>query len=289
MNAKLKIKNQYQNFKKGNLRIADFILEKPEEFLKMTAVEIAEHCQTSSASVIRFIKNLNYDGLNEFKLQLSRELAEENLELEYSIDMIVQKEDTIDVICQKMKSMIKDTNNDLFQVLDLGELRKAIDRICMTRRINLLGIGASMLPAYDLYHKLRRINMDARYEFDTHMSVEFTNFDTKEDTVIAFSYSGLSKEIIYPCEIAKKNGACIIAVTRDAPSQLRDLADIVLSVPDTEHLTRIGAFSSRYASMEIADILYLGALQKSDNMYEEELVGTSKLTRKLKNTGGRTK
>lgn len=285
MNAKLKIKNQYQNFKKGNQRIADFILEEPDRFLKMTAVEVAEHCKTSSASVIRFIKNLQYEGLNEFKLQLSRELAEENIEQEYRIDTIVQKQDSIDTICHKMKSMIKDTNNDLFQVLDANELKKAIARICKSRRINLLGIGASMLPAYDLYHKLRRINKDARYEFDTHMAVEFTAFDTKKDTIIAFSYSGLSNEIIYPCEIAKKNGTVIIAVTRNAPSRLRELADIVLSVPDTEHLTRIGAFSSRYASMEIADILYLGTLQESDNMYEEELVDTSRLTRKLKNIG----
>ena len=288
MNTKVKIKGQYANLKKGNRRIADFILKNPNEFLNLTAVEIADVCDTSSASVIRLIKSLGYKGLNEFKLQLSRDMAEEENQLDTQIDTIVNRDDNVEMVCQKMNAMIKDTCSDLMKVLSYDELNKAIQCINKSKRISLLGIGASMLPAYDLYHKLCRINKNARYEFDTHMSVEFMEFETEEDCVVAFSYSGLSEEIIYPCEIAKKKGAKIIAVTRDASSRLRDLADIVLSLPDTEHLTRIGAFSSRYASMEIADILYLGALQQNENMYEKELVNTSVLTRKLKNSGGNT-
>lgn len=280
MNAKLSVRNQYPNLKKGNARIAELILQEPHEFLKMTAVEIAERCQTSSASVIRFIKKSGFPGLNEFKLQLSHDLAEE--EQDSRMDTIVEYGDSVPVICQKMSSVVRDIHHELFQMLDPVQLEKAIHLLQTDAKIFILGIGASGLPAYDLYHKLRRIDKNVTYEFDTHMSVEFINFAKPDDIVVAFSYSGLSTEITYPCEIAKKNGARIIAVTRNASNYLKELADVALMIPNTEHLTRIGAFGSKYASMIIADLLYLGVLQESSSMHENELLGSSRLTRRLK-------
>lgn len=285
MSIKSNIKKNYSSFKKANQRLADYVLNDPQKFLEQTAVDVADQCGTSSASVIRFVRKLGFKGLNEFKIQLSFDLAEENLEKDLTINTIVGKDDSIKDLCLKMTGMMQNTNFELFHILDENELSKAIDCIDKGRRINLLGIGASMLPAYDLYHKLRRIDKDARYEFDYHMGVEFGAFDTQEDVIVAFSYSGLSKEILYRCEIAKEKGATVIAVTRNAPSRLRELADIILSVPDAEHITRVGAFSSKYASMEIADILYLGVLQKSETMYEKSLINTSVLTRRIKKIG----
>ena len=71
-------------------------------------------------------------------------------------------------------------------------------------------------------------------------------------------------------------------MTRNAPSKLSDLANMILHVPDKEHLTRIGAISSRFSSMEIVDLLYLGITQKDDKMFEDKLINTSLLVRELK-------
>ncbi|WP_416324528.1 MurR/RpiR family transcriptional regulator [[Eubacterium] hominis] len=281
MNVKLKIKDRYQKLSKTNRRIADGILSDADRFLKMTALEAGEQYQTSSASIIRFTKTLGYKGLEEFKIALAKDQSRDAKE--YDVDTIVSQDDDIATLCQKVEMLIDTTNHDLFDVLDKDVLSDAIECLSQSENIYLLGIGASMLPAYDMYHKLKRIHIKAHYEFDAHMAAEFFHYVTEKDCVVAFSYSGLSKEVIYPCSIAKEKGACIIAVTRNnAESALSKLADMILNVPDKEHLTRTGAISSKHSSMTIVDLLYLGITQKDENMFEDKLVHTSLLTRELK-------
>ena len=105
---------------------------------------------------------------------------------------------------------------------------------------------------------------------------------TLEDTVVAFSYSGQSKEIIYACEAARERGVIVIAVTRKSNSPLAELADICLFVPNQERAMRIGAFTSRHTSMSMADLLYLGVIQDSLERLEGELMKTRKLVERLK-------
>lgn len=279
MNAKLKMKQQYEGLSKTNKKIADHILANPETFLRMSALEAAKQYQTSSASIIRFTKALGYQGLEEFKIALAKDTTKEEQQI---VDTIVSSQDDVETLCRKMEALVDQTNHELFEILDQTILRQAIACLRQSEHIYLLGIGASMLPAYDLYHKLRRINMQAYFEFDAHMATEFFHYISKNDCVVAFSYSGLSKEITYPCEIAKEKGASIIAITRNTPSKLHDMASMVLHVPDKEHLTRIGAISSRFSALEIVDLLYLGIAQKDQNMFEDRLIETSRLVRELK-------
>lgn len=280
MNVSLKIKRYYQQLSKTNKKIADHILSDTEAFLKMTAIDAGKCYETSSASIIRFAKTLGYKGLDELKIALAKDISREHKKCD--IDTIVSQQDDIDALCKKVEALVDNTNHELFEILDKSVLSDAIECLKNSDNIYLLGIGASMLPAYDMYHKLKRIHMKAHYEFDTHMGIEFLNYVTDRDCVVAFSYSGLSKEIIYPCEIACERGANIIAVTRNAPSKLHGLATMVLHVPDKEDLTRIGAISSRFSSMEIVDLLYLGIAQKDPNMFEDKIIDTSLLVRELK-------
>ncbi len=178
--------------------------------------------------------------------------------------------------------MAETTIRDLFAGLKHPDVQEAINLLDQSENIILFGIGASMLSAYDMYHKLKRIHLKAHFEFDPHMGIEFLNYVNEHDTVMAFSYSGLSKEILYPCQIAKRKGAKVIAVTRKGNSPLSEMADLVLNVPDTEHLHRVGAISSKLSSMLVVDLLYLGIMQKDDQMYEDKLIETSLLTRKMK-------
>ncbi len=280
MSVKTIINERYEELSKTNKKIADHILADVNHFLDMTALEAGECYQTSSASIIRFAKSLGYKGLDEFKIGLAKDLS--MYEKNYTMDTIINREDDVGMLCDKVELLYDTANHDLFALLDKDSLSQAIDRLCESENIYLLGIGASMLPAYDMYHKLKRVHIRAHYEFDSHMGVEFLHYITERDTVIAFSYSGLSKEIIYPCKIAKQRKAKVIAVTRNAPSKLSDLADLKLVIPNSEQLTRIGAISSRLSALVIVDLLYLGMAQKDNGMFKDRLVNTSMLTGELK-------
>lgn len=279
-NIKLEIRERYHAMSKAEKRISDFVLANASECLGMTAVDIAKNSEVSSASIIRYVQKLGFDGLDAFKLALAAVNSQDN---DWNaLDPIVSKTDSLEMLGVKMQNMVEGALKDLFYQLDYDELDRAVHAIRGARQIYLFGIGASMLPAYDLFHKLKRAGFPANYYQDLNMTAEFLNYIDERDLVIAFSYSGQSKEVLYLCEIAGKKRASVVAVTRNGSSPLRRLADISVLVPNREAVMRIGAFTSVHTSIVIADLMYMGAIQEDLEEIERNLKDTRKLVEGLK-------
>lgn len=278
--VKLKIRERYNQMSKAEKKLSDYILSESKSCLGMTAIDIASQSGVSSASVIRYVQKLGFDGLEAFKLALAAAGVQENEE--DMVDPIISREDDLDTMCHKLDVMMTTAFQDFFYQLDKEALAHAIQAVKGARRIYLMGIGASTMPAYDLFHKLRRADFPADFYQDLNMMVEFFHYIDERDVVIAFSYSGQSQEVLYACEIAKKQKARVIAVTRKRDSALQDLADICLFVPDKEAVMRIGAFTSLHTSMMMGDLLFMGAIQEKLEQIEVDLIQTRKLVAGLK-------
>lgn len=277
---KLKIRGNYSQMSKADKKLSDFILMDSKNCLGMTAVDIASQSGVSAATVIRYVQKLGFDGLEGFKLALAATGAQETEE--DMVDPIISAEDNLDTLCHKMDVRITAEFQDFFYQLDKEALSLAIRAVKGARRIYLMGIGASMLPAYDLFHKLRRADFPADFYQDINMMVEFFNYVDERDVIIAFSYSGQSQEVLYACQMARQQKAAVVAVTRRKDSALQDLADICLLVPDHEAVLRMGAFTSLHASLMMGDLLYMGVIQENLEQIEVELIKTRKMVAGLK-------
>lgn len=281
MDAETSIRQNYKKFSKVNKRIADFILKNPSEVLKMTASEIAERSQTSPASVTRFARSVDFDGLDELKLSIASKQGDQKNKK--NLDPIISKDDSIEELCEKVALLLGTTVNDLMYSLDKKQVALAIKTIKDAENIYLLGIGASSLTAYNLYHKFNRAGRKAMFNFDPHMNLEFMNYSTTTDVVIAVSYSGYTKEVLLACEIAQKNQTPIIFITRNDGERIQKISDMLLLVPDNEHLVRVGAISSIASSMAVGDILYLGSIQdRIEEDIQAKMIETNTLVNRLK-------
>lgn len=272
---KLKIRERYNQMSRAEKQISDIVLAESKNCLGLTAVELAQKSGVSSASIIRYVQKLGFDGLEGFKLALAASSASENEE--DMVDPIISKEDDLENLCRKMDLLVSTSFQDFFYQLDKGELENAIKKVRGARRIYVMGIGASMLPAYDLFHKLKRVDLDASHYQDINMMVEFFHYIDERDVVIAFSYSGQSQEVLFACQMAKQQHANVIAVTRARASALSELADICLFVPDREAVMRIGAFTSLHTSLMMGNLLYMGVIQENLEAIERELIETRKM------------
>lgn len=277
MNILEKIRSEYGNLSTKNRKIADTIMTNSESIISWTAQEIAESSSTSPATVIRFAKNLGYAGLDEMKYAL----AGIQSDFEKVINPIISKEDSAEEILGKVSILLINTIEDLSHSLDMSQLAAAIDSIREAQHVYCLGIGGSSLPAYNLYHKLNRAGKKTFFNFEPQMSIEFLHFSSYKDVVIAFSYGGESKEVLIACEIAKKQNAKIIAITKNPLSSLATLSDYILVVPNNEYALRIGAVSSLNSSMTTSDLLYLGTIQPllGDNLDQKIFDMTNLITK----------
>lgn len=282
-NIMLKIRERYNQMSKGDKRISDFVLANHDRLLGMTAADIAEASGVSSASVIRFVKKMGAEGLDGFKLELASVRDQEDKKSEWRMaDPILSEGDDLEAICGKMQARTDVEFRDFFYQLDRKALEQAVQMVKKARKIYLLGLGASYASAYDLFHKLRRAGYDANCYQDLNMVTEFFNYIDHRDLVLAFSYSGQSKEILYSCEKARERRAKVIAVTRRNESPLKKLVDICLTVPELEDVRRVGAFESLQTSLMMGWLIYLGTIREDFARIEIELVKTNRMVEGLK-------
>jgi DNA-binding MurR/RpiR family transcriptional regulator len=259
MDAISLIRKNYRDFSKVNIKIADFILKNPADFLKMSASEIARATKTSPASITRFARSVGFDGLGALKLSAAYERGENKND---NIDPIISKDDSVEELCEKVAVLLKTAIGDLTRTLDKNQAKLAIELIKKARRIFIFGVGASSLTAYNLYHKFNRAGKTAIFNFDPHMNLEFVHYSTPDDAAIAVTYSGYTKEVLLTAEVAKRNKTPVVFITGNDGERIRELSDILLLAPDNERLARVGAISSVASSMAIGDMLYLGSIQE---------------------------
>lgn len=93
---------------------------------------------------------------------------------------------------------------------------------------------------------------------DGHSQLTAATLLEKNDVAIFISNSGNTADILDALDIAKKNGACIIAITKYTKSPLAENAHIVLSISTPEITIRSGAMGSRIAMLTVIDILFAG-------------------------------
>ncbi|MEI5994699.1 MurR/RpiR family transcriptional regulator [Candidatus Enterococcus mansonii] len=275
------IRQKYKDFSKVNRKIADYILKDPTLVLSLTANEIASNSGTSPASVTRFSKSLTFDSWEELKLAIAAKQGADNAPK--MIDPIIAVDDSIDTLCAKVGTLLNNSIEDLFDLIDKQALERSIESIKKAESIYLIGIGSSALTAQDLYHKFNRAGKRAIFNQDVHMQFEFLNYAKPNDVLIAISYSGMSKEVLVACEIARHKQLKVIFITRNEQQRIKDLSDEVLRVPSNEHLLRVGAIASIASTMAVGDVLYLGSIQDDlETTIEKNMLDTRKLVEKLK-------
>ena len=83
-----------------------------------------------------------------------------------------------------------------------------------------------------------------------------------DDAVVAFSHSGTTASVIGAVELARRNGARIIAVTTYAESPLAGLVDVVMcSTAQNSPLLGENA-TARIAQLNLLDALFVATAQR---------------------------
>ena len=279
MDLSTKDLNNYPNFKGASKKIADYLLAHPKVFLQEDAQGLGKITKTSAASMIRFCKQLGFKGLKDFQIQLAQDTPQEN---DNVIDPIVGNHDNPHIILQKLLLSIEKNTEQTAHLIDGMALNQAINFLKNADRIYLAGVGASSLPAQDLYYKFIRSGKNVIFNQDVHIALERICYSHSTDVLVIFSYSGLTQETLLMADQARKNHTPIIAVTRSRQSPLVEISNVVLGVSTDEKLLRVGAINSLFSEMLVSSVLFLATINQDLSNLEEKFRKTESLTNQLK-------
>lgn len=255
MSSIYKIKEQLSELTDTEKRIGEYILNNKDAVVNFSSQKLADEVGASAAAVVRFSKRLGFKGFTHLKVEIAKDTSE--LE-EVSVDQFINMEDSIEVLVKKAHFANARTLESTYRLIQPYILEAAIDVLANAERIYLIGAGASLLVAMDLRQKLSRINKTVVLFENYHDFLGSLSHITKDDVLIAYSYTGETREILYAVEVAKSHKTPIVAITQSSRNSLSKISDYVLMVPKEEMDLRIGSISSRFSMHAISDLLYMG-------------------------------
>lgn len=242
----------YSRLGKKKKTIADTLLNNPEEILRTSANELARKCRCDQATVVRFAQQLGYDGYTAMKLAVATESNSVWRDYESGAD----DQSDLGAISGKLMQLHTETLKGTLANVKEGSFNEIINKISSSKKVMICGSGASRLAAEDLNVKLMRQGINTICFADPQMWKVFLGYTDKNDTLILFSHSGETPEIVEFAELAREKGRFLVVISGFEGSRLARLADhLLLTECCGENSIRLGAMASRSAQSIIIDLI----------------------------------
>lgn len=258
-NALKRIRLALPGMAKGAQKIAQHVLDHPEQVVRMSVTELADATEMSEGSIINFCRSIGLSGFQHLKLSLAQEIVQP---LQF-IHEDVGPDDDMGSICRKVFHSGMEALRDSLSVLSPQALTQSVDAIRRAKRVEIYGIGSSAPVAEDAHYRMLRIGLDVRVVTDSHVQAISASRCDPDVTTLTISHSGATHETIASTRLAKEAGAKTIVITNFARSPIQAYADIVLFTMARETQFRTEAMTSRIAQLCTVDAL-IAALALAD-------------------------
>lgn len=270
-----KIEITYGQFTKAEKKVADYILNNPQEVIFMSITDLAAACKVGDTSVFRFCRTMKLQGYQEFRMQLSLSINDKSeIENVAGIQPINLK-DSFEVISQKVLQNNVSAIQEAYSLLKKEEIARAMYYFDKAERIYFFGVGTSMVSALSAANKFLKITPKVNCFIDSHMQAMVASMMTSNDLAVVISYSGSSKDSIQTAKLAKDNNAKVISITRYEKSPLTTYADVTILCGAHEGPLESGSTSAQISILYLIDLLYMEYYKKQ---YEMSNVNNQKTT-----------
>ncbi len=233
--------------------VADLILKQPAKILRYTVAEAASHAGVSEATVIRFCRTLGFEGYQDIKYQLARELVAP--QRSFAGEEVVEG-DSSEEVMQKVFAFNVQTLHETLEVLNPNALSQAAALLDKAAKVLIIGVGTSGPNVQDAYNKLFRLGLDVVAQSDSHLQMMEASLLGPDDVVLAITHSGRTRDPVEALTVARAAGAKTMVITSNPRSPVALQSDVVLLTSSSETAFRSEALASRLAQMSIIDTLY---------------------------------
>jgi DNA-binding MurR/RpiR family transcriptional regulator len=276
------IRTRYHTLSPVQKAIADHILAHSRDVILNSIGHLASACGTSETTIMRFLRKVEFDSYQVFKVRLAQDLSSRSAPAR-SVYEDVRPDDSVGRIKDKILASTGQCLEDLRAILDDRALARAVTLMKRARRILFVGLGATGLVATDASYEFAKLGLDVHVSSDPPIMNILAAHASSRDVVFAVSHSGETREIVNCVRLARENGARVVAVTSYGESSLTRLADLVLLSSTSETHYRSDAMLSRIVQMVIIDVLYVAlilALQPESLKRLEKSAAATLLTRR---------
>lgn len=259
------ISQKLPDLSKAERKVGECVLADAKWFVHAAVADIARAADVSQPTVIRFCRSLGYTGLPEFKISLSASLGNGGTPF---VHADIDSGDTMQEVADKVLGKTAAAVLASRAALSEAALEQAVGLLAGARRVEFYGVGNSGIVAQDAQHKFFRFGRSTVAYTDNHVQLMAASVLQPQDVVVAISHSGSSADLMDAVQLARDNGAAVIAITR-ADSPLAAAADVLINVLSREDGNTYAPMVSRLLQLMVVDMLAIGlALHLGENVSE---------------------
>ena len=140
--------------------IADYILEHPDQVLKMNTKQLKEACFVSTATIYRLCEKLKLSGFSELKVRISHSLNEYMKDDDhFNYDFPVKKYQTHFEIINKIKEDYENTLSSTLNLFSLENLRFATQALKKAKVIDIYTSSGNIYFAQNFQFQMQEIGV----------------------------------------------------------------------------------------------------------------------------------
>lgn len=231
-------------------QVAEFLLKKPHDVVSMPIRVLAQACDVSEPTIVRFSLSMGFDGFKSFKLAFAKSLATGVPYLHLDVNQADSIKDVLPKVFDRTIATLMQARN----AANTDAFEAAVALLASAKRIECYGLGYSGALAIDAQLKFFRFGIPTTVFCDAHLQAQSASLLNKDCVVVAFSRTGRTRDIIRNVQIAKNAGAKVLVLcASNAP--LAELANVHLSVDVEEDPAIYTPMTSRLAHLTYIDAL----------------------------------
>lgn len=211
----------YKILSESERHLLEYIVKHIDAIPNMSIVKLSEEASVSTATIVRLMKKIGYDGFTSFKYKIKDHVRQASPDEMNSLDMIEAK---INSAIKKNEQEVLNT----ISMLSMGNIEDAIQKLYHSSKIYIFARGFSEMIAKEMAIKFQLTGKNCEMHNDPNIIKLISKRIKKTEIVIFVSLNGETEELVEACKNLKMRNVSTITLTAGIDSSLAELSEIVL-------------------------------------------------------------
>ncbi len=223
---------------KGRI-LGEYVIAQPRKAVFMTTKELAEACDVSEATVVRFVAGIGYNRYSDFQ-QALRDFVDTELTLLDRLD-IADMQAPGAVRFRRTVSEEIDNLQQLYNSLDVETMDTVIDVLDRRVPVHVIGSRLSYTMAYYMGWAMTKVRDNIRIMTGSdRTTIDWLTIAPAESVTVIVATSRYPNELIRLGKLVKRLGQTLVVITDSATCPVLQFADHHL-IAASKHIPYLGS------------------------------------------------
>ncbi len=227
------IQDHYQGLTSKGKILADFVQSRPDKAVFMTTRQLAAAVDVSEATVVRFVRQLNFTSYSLFidKLRKHIDIELTLLDRNKLAQPFVRNEDEL---LEKMLTQNIEDIKSLSQSIDLNGIKKVRDLIRNAKSVHIIGSRISYSFASHMSWTLSKLRPEVHLLKGSDTTcIDRLAFIDPDSVVVIIATTRYPNDLIKLGKLVRRQGLKMILLTESSTCPLSPISDQILIAPST--------------------------------------------------------